>query len=224
MLFEHRIPDLPATPTSRYALNYDRYLRERRGRKEAFYQEVTRETKGINALEVSGGWGYTGIDVLMRSPGLHMKVLAEHPVACQVGLRNALEASVEDRCTFVIGSEERIPLADQSVDIVVSTNRLHRWERPLDVIREMARVTRRGGIVWINDLRRDPDEFIVEYVIRELRRDTSDFGSFALDRFVRSWRASYLPGEIERMLQLAQFDTALIMEDGALAQTIRIDT
>nr|VFJ46047.1 MAG: Ubiquinone/menaquinone biosynthesis C-methylase UbiE [Candidatus Kentron sp. DK] len=224
MLFEHRIPDLPAIPTSRYALNYDRYLRERRSRKESFCQEVGHETKGPNALEVSGGWGYTGIDVLLRSPGLCLKVLAEHPVACQIGLRNALEASVEDRCTFIIGSEEHIPLADQTVDMAVSTNRLHRWERPLDVIREMVRVTRRGGIVWINDLRRDPDEFIVEYVIRELRRDTSDFGSFALDRFVRSWRSSYSPGEMERMLQPARFDTVLIMEDGALAQTIRIDT
>jgi len=74
---------------------------------------------------------------------------------------------------------ERIPLADNTVDAVISNMALHHVSKPLRAIREMARILKEGGRLIITDL----DEHSYEWF-----RDEMDDVWLGFDRkLIRKW-------------------------------------
>ncbi|MFA9429355.1 methyltransferase domain-containing protein [Egicoccus sp. AB-alg2] len=71
--------------------------------------------------------------------------------------RAAGDAGVADRCEFRVGEMEAIPLADDSVDVVVSNGVLNLSPRKSRALAEAARVLRPGGRLCIVDLAVDDD-------------------------------------------------------------------
>ncbi|HZN17265.1 MAG TPA: class I SAM-dependent methyltransferase [Micromonosporaceae bacterium] len=61
-----------------------------------------------------------------------------------------------DRATVQVGDASRLPVADRSFDLVVSSFSLHHWEDPQAAVPELARVLRPGGRVCIYDFRFAP--------------------------------------------------------------------
>jgi len=68
---------------------------------------------------------------------------------------NAEARNQGTRITFKVGSGARMPFADESVDLILSTFSLHHWEDPVAVVEEIYRVLKPGGRVVIFDFRRD---------------------------------------------------------------------
>jgi len=56
---------------------------------------------------------------------------------------------------FAVGSSDAIPADADAFDVVVSTISFHHWARPVESLREIARVLRPGGRLLILDLCRD---------------------------------------------------------------------
>jgi ubiquinone/menaquinone biosynthesis C-methylase UbiE len=56
---------------------------------------------------------------------------------------------------FAVGSSDAIPADADTFDVVVSTISFHHWARPVESLREIARVLRPGGRLLILDLCRD---------------------------------------------------------------------
>jgi ubiquinone/menaquinone biosynthesis C-methylase UbiE len=56
---------------------------------------------------------------------------------------------------FAVGSSDAIPAEADAFDVVVSTISFHHWARPVESLREIARVLRPGGRLLILDLCRD---------------------------------------------------------------------
>ena len=53
--------------------------------------------------------------------------------------------TTDGRLRFMVGDGARMPFADGSVDMVVSTLSLHHWADPVAVLAEIDRVLRPGG-------------------------------------------------------------------------------
>jgi SAM-dependent methyltransferase len=61
-------------------------------------------------------------------------------------------ATTDGRLKFIVGDGADLPFDDASVDLAVSTLSLHHWDDPADVLAEVARVLRPGGVALIYDL------------------------------------------------------------------------
>lgn len=223
MLFQQRIPliqDDAPTVNNAYLL---RYLSERRGYKQAFYEQLAACHQQGTLLEVSGGWSFAGIDILRQTSCLSMMTIAPDLQSCHWRWQIAKMENLGEREEIVIAADNGLPFPSACFAGVVSVNRLHRWCAPSAVLRELYRVLEPGGYLWINDLRRDADEWIAEYQIRELQRDRRPYGAFAFDRFVRAWRASYTAEELETLLEKTGLSGyARYEDDGAMARTLVI--
>jgi ubiquinone/menaquinone biosynthesis C-methylase UbiE len=65
------------------------------------------------------------------------------------------------RATAHVGDVTHLPLADQSVDLIVSSFSLYHWDNPQAAVPELARVLRPGGQVYIYDFRAAPFDTLI---------------------------------------------------------------
>ena len=107
------------------------------------------------AIDLGCGPGYLAIELARWAPGLRITGVDLSDEMLAQGGANAVQAGMEGRVAFRKGDAGRIPFADGSLDLVVSTLSLHHWDDPVAVLREVARVLRPGGAFMIFDLRRD---------------------------------------------------------------------
>jgi ubiquinone/menaquinone biosynthesis C-methylase UbiE len=99
--------------------------------------------EGANVVDIGCGTGLSSSPLIDR--GAH--VVGVDPD--QAMLERA-DAALGDRARFVLGSAERLPLEDDSADLIVSAQAAHWFEEP-DATVEIQRVLRPGGhvaFVW----------------------------------------------------------------------------
>jgi SAM-dependent methyltransferase len=105
-----------------------------------------------NALALGCG---TGVEVrsLVQRPGFAGRVTASDISAdlIEKGKQLAEKEGVADRIVWLPGDAQNLPLADQSFDLVLAHTLVSHVPDPGRVVREAARVVRRGGTVVIFD-------------------------------------------------------------------------
>jgi CRP-like cAMP-binding protein len=107
---------------------------------------------GAKVLDLGSGPGVTSF--LMAKRLLQATVIGVEPEDL---LRKKAEALIADqsfaeRCQFLKGTGDRIPLDDGTVDFSYARLLFQHLPNPLEVLGEMRRVTRRGGIVVVLDV------------------------------------------------------------------------
>ena len=96
------------------------------------------------------------------------------------------------RVTFHRGSARRLPFRAGSFDLVMSNSLLHHLPDPVPALDEFARVLRRGGALFVRDLRRPPDRMITAHI----RRHGRPYRGLMRKLFGDSVRAAYTLAEI----------------------------
>lgn len=79
--------------------------------------------------------------------------------------RNVERAGLADRITLEQVDAKRMPFPDASFDAVISNSIVHHIPRPRDVLAEMLRVLRSGGLLFVRDLLRPDDEETLERIV-----------------------------------------------------------
>ena len=109
--------------------------------------------RGETVLDVGSGGGIDTILAARRvgpeGKAVGLDILDE---MCERGRRHAAEAGVEGWTEFVQGEMEAIPLADESVDVVVSNGVLNLSARKSRALSEIFRLLRPGGRICMADL------------------------------------------------------------------------
>lgn len=103
--------------------------------------EENRPVSGLTVLDVGGG------------PGYYARAFRRAGASCLVvdaALLEILRAPDRVGEDSVVGTADRLPVADGSVDVVFSSNMLEHVRGPSDVLGEMVRVLRPGGLLVVS--------------------------------------------------------------------------
>lgn len=140
-------------------LTVDDYDRMQRGMRDKGWIETRALLKrGIahgHALELGPGPGYLGLEWLRMTEGTRLTGLEISPAMKEVAQKNSREYGLSDRVEYVLGNGSSLPFADDSFDAVFTNGSLHEWADPKSTFKEMWRTLKRGGVLFVSDLRRD---------------------------------------------------------------------
>lgn len=137
----------------------DRYDRSARRFFDGLYERVAADVAaaglrdGARVLDVGTGPGRVPLAIARAVPGLRVEGLDQSAEMVAQARRNAAEAGLEDAVPFTTGDVVELPYGDASFDLIVSTMSQHHWPDPAAGMRELRRVLRPGGQVWIYDFR-----------------------------------------------------------------------
>lgn len=130
---------------------------------------------GFDLLDLGAGTGALALAVLERWPGAQVTGIDPSSRMLDVAADRARLrwSSLPARLRLVVASADRLPLADQSMDLVVSSFVIQLVPKRSAVLREVRRVLRPGGrvamVTWQDDdLPFEPDEVFAD-VLDELR-------------------------------------------------------
>ncbi|MFL5592131.1 MAG: class I SAM-dependent methyltransferase [Ktedonobacteraceae bacterium] len=118
-------------------------------------------------LDAGTGPGTLARDIARRFPQLQVYGIDLSVDMIRLAQEHAKRERVEERVHFDVGDVARLPYLDHSFDVVVSTISLHHWHELEQPLRELYRVLRPGGQLWIYDAR-----FIKTEVVEKAQAST----------------------------------------------------
>jgi Methylase involved in ubiquinone/menaquinone biosynthesis len=146
-----------------------RYSSLARGPLRWVYRSLARDLapavpRGATVLDVGTGPGILLAELARRRPDIEL--IGVDISADMVAAARANLAPYGSRVTVHTGDVADLPLADASVDLIVSSLSAHHWAAPAAAVPELARVLRPGGRAYIYDMRYAPFDTLVS-VARE---------------------------------------------------------
>ena len=118
-------------------------------------------------LDAGTGPGTLARDIARRFPQLQVYGIDLSADMIRLAHEHAKREQVEERVHFDVGDVGYLPYPDHSFDVVVSTISLHHWHELEQPLRELYRVLRPGGKLWIYDAR-----FIKTEVVEKAQAST----------------------------------------------------
>lgn len=106
-------------------------------------------TRKATILDLGCGPGDLALELAHRLRDARVVGLDLSPSMMQLASRHA---TTDGRLRFIVGKAEALPMADESVDLVVSTLSLHHFAAPGAAFAEISRVLRPGGVALIYDI------------------------------------------------------------------------
>lgn len=221
MIFETRKPFVPVIHGEWEASAFERYLEGRTRYKTELIESLVGHISLGPVLEAGNGYGLIGVELLGRKR-FELHCLCEESLARVLYERKLRDHGLWDHCRLCARSEGAWPFSPGSFELVYSVNCLHEWETPLSMLQELWGLVREGGLLVINDLKRDADPFITEYIIREMAAVETEEGRFHLQSFLKSLQSAWSVAEVRHLLEDAQLGRFELVADDAMTLTLRL--
>jgi ubiquinone/menaquinone biosynthesis C-methylase UbiE len=135
---------------------YDQMMRRLRDRGWLETNQIVKSgiSSGL-ALEVGPGPGYLGLEWLKKTEGTSLKGIDISEDMVVIAKRNSVEYGLQERAEYIAGDARAMPFEDAYFDGVFTNGSLHEWSHPEEIINEISRVLKPGGLYFISDLRRN---------------------------------------------------------------------
>jgi SAM-dependent methyltransferase len=207
--------------TRRRARLYDRYVQSRDRYKRDLFGLLTRSITGGPVLELNDGFGNIGVELLRRRRfPLHLVCASQF--ARVLTTEKLIACALMDQCHISIVQTPPFPYAPDFFALIYAVNALHTWADPTRVLVSAWRLLQPGGHLILNDLRRDADPFITEYLLREMAADKSVEGRYRSDQFVRSLQTAYTCSEVALLLRSSGLEVFSLDTEGPMTFTILV--
>jgi ubiquinone/menaquinone biosynthesis C-methylase UbiE len=151
---------------------------------------------GKHLLEVGCGSGLLSLRLAALFPDSEVLCLENNDHFLAVARENTIFAnllSYGGRCSAEWARYGRLPLDDDSCDLVFSFCSLNRWDSPDRAIAECARVCKPEGAVVLYDLARDADEGMISFVLQ--------YSGGSANEFMSALRSSFTVDEMSALLR-----------------------
>ncbi len=135
-----------------------------------YYAQKIKEKTGIVegvCLDVGANGGYLGL-ALAKITNLDFIFLDISVEALERAKAHIAEGGLDERAKTLLADVHRIPLADGSVNLVISRGSIPFWEDPALALKEIYRVLAPGGMAYVGGGRGAPEmqTFIKEEMTR----------------------------------------------------------
>ena len=164
--------------------------------------------KGVErgrAIDVGTGPGTFPIFLSKVIPGIRFKGIDLSPVMIDLARKNAIEAGMDNRIRFEVGSAYSLPVEDHSLDLVLCITTLHHLDHPVDFFNEVARSLKEGGAFVIVDFHRDAS-FIFIGFFNLLWKAFFGKNPKAKKGFLESIQSSYTIKECQDFLERSRLE------------------
>lgn len=157
------------------------------------------------ARVLDAGTGPARIPVLMgqRRPQWQIIGIDLSANMLKLGTRHIRDAGLDDRIQLQLVDAKQMPFEDNIFDLVVSNSIVHHLPDPLPFFREIQRVLKPNGGLFLRDLQRPPD---LETVDRLVASIGTDYDAHQTQLFRDSLMAAFTVEEVREMLDAAGLD------------------
>jgi ubiquinone/menaquinone biosynthesis C-methylase UbiE len=104
-------------------------------------------------LDAGTGPGTLAREIARRQPQLQVYGIDLSEDMIRLAREHAKREQLEERVHFAIGDVAHLPYPDHYFDLIVSTISMHHWYELEQPLRDLYRVLRPGGRLWIYDFR-----------------------------------------------------------------------
>jgi ubiquinone/menaquinone biosynthesis C-methylase UbiE len=164
---------------------------------------------GVRILDVGTGTAQIPIAMCKRNIGLKITAIDLAESMLTLGNKNIQTARLEDSITLVQVDSKKMPYSDESFDQVISNSIIHHIPNPLECFKEMIRVTKKDGLLFIRDLLR-PFSMVELHNIVNLH--AGDATPKQKQLFTDSLHASLSLTEVREMVKLFGFDACTVIQ------------
>ena len=152
------------------------------------YQQVGEDLASLQldegkVLDVGAGPGVLARDIARSFPRLQVYGVDLSTDMIQLARERTRQEQLNERVQFDIGDVRQLPYPDHSFDVVVSTISMHHWHELEQPLRELYRVLRPGGRLWIYDAR-----FITPELVEKAQVSTPFAGTRMEHHLIRTGR------------------------------------
>lgn len=116
-------------------------------------------------LDVGTGTAQIPIEIVRRRADVDIVAIDLSREMLKLGLRNLEQAGVTAAIRLELVDAKRLLDATASYDAVISNSIIHHIPEPLHSLRQMVRVLRPGGVLFVRDLLRPPDQMTLENLV-----------------------------------------------------------
>jgi len=165
-------------------------------------------------MDLGSGSAGVGLALLESLPDAVMVLLDPSAKALGKGLQAARERGFHGRVVAVEGTTERIPMPDESVDVVVSRGSFYFWKNRAQGLREVWRILRPGGRAMIGGGlgSRYPEDARREFIRRKRESAAADGPEAA-----REFADARSPETFRRLAVEAELPAFEVIGEGGLA-------
>ncbi|MFH9011649.1 class I SAM-dependent methyltransferase [Streptomyces sp. NPDC017943] len=159
-------------------------------------------------VEVGFNTGLLSLHVAGKLPDLAVSGVEENQNLVDVAEDNltlAVWANSAGDVEFEMAKLNRLPFPDDSADVVFSFSSLHRWRRPVETLKECARICKPDGVVIIEDMNRHAEEGHITFILQFVKEGG--------DEFMRSLQAAYTRDEAAGLLREAGLSDWQVVEE-----------
>ena len=157
-------------------------------------------SRSLQVFDAGTGTALIPLELMSRQALLNVTASDFAEQMLNIGRKNVQAAGLADSIRLVHSDCKNLPDADSSYDIVMSNSIIHHIPEPIRVLRELWRILKPDGFLFVRDLMRPDDETRLEWIVTTYAGTANPHQQ---QMFRESLHAALTVAEVRDLLELA---------------------